>query len=59
MHPEYLRSPTAMFAAAQQDRADVVAFLLDLGMSVEIEDEINSAHCTRPRVIIRFAWRRF
>ncbi len=42
--PEYLRSPTAMFAAARQDRADVVAFLLDLGMSVEIEDE----HKQRP-----------
>jgi uncharacterized protein len=38
-HPEYLRSSTAMFAAAQQDRADVVAFLLNLGMSIEIEDE--------------------
>jgi uncharacterized protein len=44
MHPEYLRSPTAMFAAAQQDRADVLAFLPDLGMSVEIEDE----HKQRP-----------
>jgi ankyrin repeat protein len=42
--PEYLRSPTAMFAAARQDRTDVVAFLLDLGMSVEIEDE----HKQRP-----------
>lgn len=37
-HPEYLRSPVAMFAAAMRDRADVVAFLLDLGMSIEIED---------------------
>jgi ankyrin repeat protein len=37
-HPEYLRSPLPMFAAAQMDRADVVAFLLDLGMSIEIED---------------------
>jgi ankyrin repeat protein len=37
-HPEYLLSPKPMFAAAQQDRADVVAFLLDLGMSIEIED---------------------
>jgi uncharacterized protein len=42
--PEYLRSPVTMFAAARQDRADVVAFLLDLGMSVEIEDE----HRQRP-----------
>ena len=37
-HPEYLLSPTAMFAAAQRDRADVVEFLLDLGVSIEIED---------------------
>lgn len=37
-HPEYLRSPMPMFAAAARDRADVVAFLLDLGMSIEIED---------------------
>jgi ankyrin repeat protein len=38
-HPEYLRSPAAMFAAAAQDRADVVEFLLDLGMSIEVEDD--------------------
>jgi ankyrin repeat protein len=38
-HPEYLLSPAPMFAAAQRDRADVVAFLLDLGMSLEIEDD--------------------
>jgi ankyrin repeat protein len=37
--PEYLRSPAVMFAAARQDRVDVVTFLLDLGMSIEIEDE--------------------
>jgi uncharacterized protein len=43
-HPEYLLSPTAMFAAVRQDRADVVGFLLDLGMSIEIEDE----HKQRP-----------
>jgi uncharacterized protein len=36
--PEYLRSPKAMFIAAQRDRADVVAFLLDLGVPIEIED---------------------
>ena len=37
-HPEYLRSARSIFAAAKRDRADVVAFLLDLGMSIEIED---------------------
>lgn len=37
-HPDYLQSPTAMFAAAERDRADVAAFLLDLGMPIEIED---------------------
>lgn len=37
-HPEYLRSPMPMFAAAARDRAEVVTFLLDLGMSIEIED---------------------
>ena len=42
-HPEYLLSTMVMFAAAEQDRADVVALLLDLGMSVDIED----AHGTR------------
>ena len=38
-HPDYLRSPKAIFSAAQRDRADVVAFLLDLGVPIEIEDE--------------------
>jgi ankyrin repeat protein len=37
-HPEYLRSPAAIFAAARRDRADVVAFLLGLGVPLEIED---------------------
>jgi ankyrin repeat protein len=37
-HPDYLLSPVAMFAAARRDRADVVEFLLDLGMSIEVED---------------------
>ncbi|HSO76607.1 MAG TPA: ankyrin repeat domain-containing protein, partial [Blastocatellia bacterium] len=40
-HPEYLSSPAPMFAAARVDRADVVEFLLDLGMSIEVEDEHN------------------
>jgi len=37
-HPEYLMSPKAMFAAAARDRADVVALLIDLGTSVDIQD---------------------
>ena len=36
-HPKYLRSPVAMFAAAKRDRADVVALLLDLGVSPDVE----------------------
>jgi len=35
----YLRSPAAIFAAARRDRADVVSWLLDLGVPIEIEDE--------------------
>jgi len=38
-HPEYLLSPAPIFAAARRDRADVVELLLDLGVSIEIEDE--------------------
>ena len=37
-HPEYLHSTKAVFAAAKQDRADVVAFLVDLGTSIDVED---------------------
>lgn len=37
-HPEYLRSTTAIFAAAAEDRHQVVAFLLDLGTPVDLED---------------------
>jgi ankyrin repeat protein len=37
-HPEYLREPGAMHAAAKRNRVDVIAFLLDLGMSIEIEN---------------------
>ena len=43
-HPEYLTSPEAIFAAAQRDRDDVVAFLLDLGTPIDVEDE----HRQRP-----------
>src|SRR5207253_1258452 len=37
-HPEYLQSPAAIFAAARQDHAETVAFLLDLGTPIEVED---------------------
>jgi ankyrin repeat protein len=37
-HPEYLKSPAAMMAVAKRDRPDVVALLLDLGFSVDIQD---------------------
>jgi ankyrin repeat protein len=37
-HPEYLRETQPMFAAAERDRVDVVEFLLDLGVSPDVED---------------------
>jgi ankyrin repeat protein len=37
-HPEFLQTTDAIFAAARRDRADVVAFLLDLGISPNVED---------------------
>jgi uncharacterized protein len=43
-HPEYLHSPTAMFHAARRDRLDVLALLLDLGFSVDVQDHTG----TRP-----------
>jgi len=41
-HPEYLQSPDAMFTAARKDRADVVEFLLDLGVPIEVRDDHNT-----------------
>ncbi|MDQ6634714.1 MAG: ankyrin repeat domain-containing protein [Gemmatimonadota bacterium] len=38
-HPEYLRSQEAMFEAAKRDRADVVAFLLALGMNADVQNQ--------------------
>jgi ankyrin repeat protein len=38
-HPEYLLSHVPIFAAARKNRVDVVEFLLDLGVSMEVEDE--------------------
>jgi ankyrin repeat protein len=37
-HPDYLESPEAMFEAARRDRPDVIALLLDLGVSLDIQD---------------------
>ncbi|HEV2180624.1 MAG TPA: ankyrin repeat domain-containing protein [Gemmatimonadaceae bacterium] len=36
-HPEYAREARALYAAIEQDRADVVEMLLELGVSAEIE----------------------
>jgi ankyrin repeat protein len=41
-HPEFLRSPRALFAAAERDRPDVIAFLLELGVPLEIADKVNT-----------------
>jgi ankyrin repeat protein len=37
-HPEYLRSPKAMFAATSRDNAEAVRLLIELGVSIEMED---------------------
>jgi hypothetical protein len=41
-HPELRQSPKTMFAAADRDRPDVLALLLDLGVPLEIADEHNA-----------------
>ena len=38
-HPEYLLNPKPMVIAAARDKVDVVKLLLDIGMSIEIEDK--------------------
>jgi len=38
VHPEYLLAPEPIFAAAKQNRPEVLELLLDLGVSIEIED---------------------
>jgi ankyrin repeat protein len=43
-HPEYLRSPRALHAAATLDRPEVARMLLDLGTPIEVEN----AHRQRP-----------
>lgn len=37
----YLQSPKAMFAAAKEDRADVVELLLDLGVPADVANDRN------------------
>jgi ankyrin repeat protein len=37
-HPEYLRTPHFLFAAAERNRADVLSMLLDLGTPVNVQD---------------------
>jgi ankyrin repeat protein len=38
-HPELLQSPKAIITAAEQNRADVVEFLLDVGVPIEVEND--------------------
>lgn len=38
LHPELRHSTRALFEAVRRDRADVVAFLLDLGVPLELEN---------------------
>jgi uncharacterized protein len=38
-HPEYLRLPHAMFEAARRNRPDALALLLDLGFSIDLQDQ--------------------
>ena len=40
-HPMYLRTTPAMFVACDRDRVDIVRFLLDLGISPDVEDREN------------------
>ncbi|MGZ8376196.1 MAG: ankyrin repeat domain-containing protein [Gemmatirosa sp.] len=42
-HPEHAQSPDALLEAARHDRADVVAALLDLGVSPDVEDPRTGA----------------
>jgi ankyrin repeat protein len=37
-HPEYVRSPRALFAAARDNRPDAIALLLQLGVPVNLQD---------------------
>src|SRR5687767_13270801 len=48
--PQLLQSPKAIITAAEQNRADVVELLLDLGVPIEIENE------SRQRPLHAAAW---
>src|SRR6185503_16762619 len=39
---ELLRTPKALFAAAEQNRADLVALLADLGVPIDARDQYNA-----------------
>jgi ankyrin repeat protein len=56
-HAELMRSHRPLFAAAKEDRADVVERLLDLGMSPDVEDEARQRplHVAASRNAIRVA----
>jgi ankyrin repeat protein len=41
-HPELLRSPKALFAAAEHDRGDLIALLADRGVPLDVRDEHNA-----------------
>jgi uncharacterized protein len=55
-HPEYLRVPQPMLIAADRDRDDIVRFLLDLGVSPDVENAQRerglhmAAYSNSPRV---------
>jgi ankyrin repeat protein len=42
-HPEYLRSTRAIFEAAERDRPDVIALLLDVGVPADVRDARNTS----------------
>ena len=42
-HPEYLQSTKAMFLAADRDRPDVIALLIELGVPADIRDAKNTS----------------
>jgi uncharacterized protein len=46
-HPEFLQLPDPLFAAAKHDRADVAAFVLDMGVSPDVRDanDERPLHC--------------
>jgi uncharacterized protein len=49
-HPDFRHLPDPMFAGAEHDRADVVAFLLDLGVSADVRDADNERALHRAAV---------